>query len=69
MGHCKLPAWLPTFSPREVSAAPLTLVQGIAISGQVEAKDINWYQSKWNEHPRAVQRQGEETLLEMLINN
>lgn len=57
MGHCKLTAWLPP-SPREMSAAPLTLVQDIAISGQVEAKDISWYQSKWNEHPRAVQETG-----------
>lgn len=41
-----------------MSAAPVTLVQDIAVSGQVEVKDINWHQSKLNEHPRAVQETG-----------
>lgn len=41
MEHCKLTAWLPTF-PCAVLAAPLTLVLGIAISGQAEARDIRW---------------------------
>ena len=43
-------------SLHETSAAPLTLVQGIVISGQVEARGSDWYQSKWNERPTAVQR-------------
>lgn len=55
--HSSLAANLP---PPEMSAAPLTLVWSISVSGQVGARDIDWYQSKCSEHPRAVQREAQQ---------
>lgn len=63
-----LPAAATSPPPPAMSAAPLTLMQDTSISGQVEAKNIDWSPAKWNEHLRAVLRGRQRKLwLEMLI--
>lgn len=56
-------------SPWEESAAPLTLLEGIAISGQAEARDVHWPQSKWSELPQQCKRQGEEARRDVRVQN
>lgn len=52
-----------------MSAAPLTLVQGIAISGQVEARALTGIGPSGMNATEQHKTQGEEVLLEMLMNN